>query len=762
MISRTLSFALAFALALQPLSIFAQTVDTGIVDYIDKQTKTNQTPLTLDYKTFSSCQDMDTTLTDYVQKLIKAWVVNNTPYRNDGIVVMGRNEEIDTMRWWDMAMPSVSENKTSSSTDVSTTNIQIAGVDEADILKTNKNSYIYADAKHNAIYIIRSPLDRVTSTINLSNAKITSTILLPKQMQWQESQLFISDNTLIVIAQRYVAVRNPGFIDKSQKTIVAIYDITNDSKPTLTTIHEMDGYYNDARLVHNKLHLLTTANINRYDRIIPFVQEGNTIRGKSLFARTTTRNTGEKRAKITSVACEDISYLLPSVETIKETWQRPQFTHITTIDMSKPSTIASRTVALAQPWQIHMSKDSLYLTQSVRLPWNRACPINARCMMPIWWGGDSSQTLIHKFDRKSTKRSYIASNLIPGNPLNQYSMEEDANDNFRILTSDRSPEAHTNFYVLDSKLAVKGKIENIAPWESFQSSRYIGDKLYLVTFRQTDPLFVIDIADNIKPKIVGALKIPGYSTYLHPHSIDGSKQYLLGLGYDVGANQRWGTSNKWIQLALYEVDYSKKETADSKCSRLSAITWAYASCLKEVDTNNIRVSMISQKILGWAWSISPVLSNPRVFVMDSKKNITMPVILASEKKTGENCNIRYDDSGTEIGRDCYPQHQQVVSFVWLKQFSSSINAGINEIFSQDYTSKFTWSTSICQPCVCKDMTVCSCPACNNAPTPLSPWSINNYSMRVGYAGDALFFFHEDFAHFMLPWSNGSGSYIDFK
>ncbi|MBP7885239.1 beta-propeller domain-containing protein [Patescibacteria group bacterium] len=59
-----------------------------------------------------------------------------------------------------------------------------------------------------------------------------------------------------------------------------------------------------------------------------------------------------------------------------------------------------------------------------------------------------------------------------------------------------------------------------------------------MTFRQTDPLFVIDIADNTKPQIVGALKIPGYSTYLHPHSVDGSKQYLIGLGYDVGANQR--------------------------------------------------------------------------------------------------------------------------------------------------------------------------------------------------------------------------------
>lgn len=74
--------------------------------------------------------------------------------------------------------------------------------------------------------------------------------------------------------------------------------------------------------------------------------------------------------------------------------------------------------------------------------------------------------------------------------------------------------------------------------------------------------------------------------------------------------------------------------------------------------------------------------------MDKQKNITMPVILAEEKKLGENCNIRYDDNGKEIGRECYPQNQQVVSFVGLKQFSTSVTAGLNEIFSQDYTSKF--------------------------------------------------------------------------
>lgn len=148
--------------------------------------------------------------------------------------------------------------------------------------------------------------------------------------------------------------------------------------------------------------------------------------------------------------------------------------------------------------------------------------------------------------------------------------------------------------------------------------------------------------------------------------------------------------------------------------------------------------------------------------MDSQKNITMPVILADEKKSGENCSIRYDNSGKEIGRECYPQNQQVVSFVGLKQFSSSVTAGINETFSQDYTSRFSGSNNVCKPCFCDSATDCACPACVSQPSgPLSPWDINSYSMRVGYAGNALFFLSDKFGHFMLP-SNGISNYVEFN
>jgi len=109
-------------------------------------------------------------------------------------------------------------------------------------------------------------------------------------------------------------------------------------------------------------------------------------------------------------------------------------------------------------------------------------------------------------------------------------MDEDTNGYFRIITKHRMPEQATDLYVLDSSLKMHGSLTNIEPKEDFKASRYIGDKLYLVTYEQIDPLFVIDLANSAAPKIVGKLVIPGYSSYLHPYApMENGIQYLIGL-----------------------------------------------------------------------------------------------------------------------------------------------------------------------------------------------------------------------------------------
>jgi uncharacterized secreted protein with C-terminal beta-propeller domain len=96
-----------------------------------------------------------------------------------------------------------------------------------------------------------------------------------------------------------------------------------------------------------------------------------------------------------------------------------------------------------------------------------------------------------------------------------------------------------NLYVLNMNLSIVGKIENMAPGERIYSARFTGDKCYLVTFKQTDPFFVLDLKDPTAPKVTGQLKIPGYSSYLHPYD----ENHIIGLGKE----------NSTVKLSLFDV-----------------------------------------------------------------------------------------------------------------------------------------------------------------------------------------------------------------
>ena len=237
----------------------------------------------------------------------------------------------------------------------------------------------------------------------------------------------------------------------------------------------------------------------------------------------------EKNLSVKTTDCNSINYILPTDETMKQTNMFPQFTLISAINLASEE--VDTTVAFGNPGEIHMSTDGLYLVQNYWMPRGTYfdCPAGIACIMPRFMGGDN-YSLIHKFDIGEDV-SYNNTNIVPGNPLTQYSMDEDQLGNFRILTSKWWPEQATDLYVLDPSLKLVGALTDIEPGEQFKASRYIDDKLYLVTFRQTDPLFVIDIADITDPKIIGELKIPGFSTYLHPMGgNENGTQHLIGLG----------------------------------------------------------------------------------------------------------------------------------------------------------------------------------------------------------------------------------------
>ena len=252
------------------------------------------------------------------------------------------------------------------------------------------------------------------------------------------------------------------------------------------------------------------------------------------------------------VSCEDIAYF-PEFECT-------QYMMTVGIDLNDLKAEANISTYLGNSESIYSSKDNMYVTfTSYDAESNKAEPVEndtalRRIITPI---NRSQSTSIYRFKLEDGKMNCKATGKVPGSILNQFSMDEN-NGYFRIATTKGSVTgmgdnaSRNNMYVLDMDLKQVGAIEDIAPGEKIYSVRYMGDRAYMVTFRKVDPLFVIDLSTPDKPEILGKLKIPGYSDYLHPYD----ENHIIGFGKDaaVVANEEgsWGWVDEDNTAAYYQ------------------------------------------------------------------------------------------------------------------------------------------------------------------------------------------------------------------
>jgi len=443
-----------------------------------------------------------------------------------------------------------------------------------------------------------------------------------------------------------------------------------------------------------------------YDELIPFNEILPITTQLSLKDTTVTSGAATKiytKEKL-SLPCSSTFYLFPSEESLKEYGVLPNFTLVSKISINSSKKIEQK-LMFGNVQTIHMSKDALYLPSPIYF----SSPM--RCM-GCWWPSYSAgeNTLIHKMSLGSSI-TYKDSKIIPWTPLNQYAMDEDSQGNFRILTRTWHPNLATQFFVFDKNFNLTGKLLDIEPGEEFKSSRYIGDKLYLVTFQQIDPLFAIDIADIKNPKIVGELKIPGYSTYLHPYdTLRNGIQYLVGLGYSTKTNQRWGVTNENVKLDFYKIDFNAKETAETKCSSLAG-TEIYQDCVISVNPENIAVSLLASHEFGGDTSYSPSLYNPRMFVWNNvKKDLLMPLFAYINKEVIQ----------TWWNGQTWKSFESVPLFEGVKGLNVSLDKWFTEVISQNFTNLIT---------------------SNNY------YGYQNDQARVGYIGDTSYFLKGGFISF---------------
>ena len=167
------------------------------------------------------------------------------------------------------------------------------------------------------------------------------------------------------------------------------------------------------------------------------------------------------------------------------------------------------------------------------------------------------KTRVIRFEIDDGKINAMAEGAVEGTPLNQFSMDE-YDGHFRIVTTGYDGASTVNaVYVLDKELKTVGKITDIAKGERVYSVRFMGNIGYFVTFRQVDPLFAVDLSNPKAPKILSALKIPGFSNYMHPWGED----LLLGIGAD--ANETTGISGD-VKLSMFDISDPENVSEKSK------------------------------------------------------------------------------------------------------------------------------------------------------------------------------------------------------
>ena len=422
----------------------------------------------------------------------------------------------------DSADESTSE-KTESSTDYSTTNVQVEGVDEADIVKTDGDY----------IYYISSKKVVIVNTMDSSNLKIEAELKYEDE-NFYPNELYIYENKLVVIGEKnkndyeeLITVETIYPIDNNG-TIAKIYNIENRNKPKLEREVEVQGNYLTSRMIKDNLYFITNKYLYSYLIINKEINEIDENEFKPVY-RDTAISEEEKY-----IEYNDIYYFPESEDT--------SYLNVVGFNINDNKE-ANIDTYLGAGTEIYSSQNSLYITR-VKYEYEDTKTHG-------YYNNYDVNTYIYKFELEGSKATYKNVGSVPGKVLNQFSMDE-KDGYFRIATTNSSnwnSETNTNnLYVLNENLEIVGKIEDLAKGEKIYSVRFMQNRAYMVTFVETDPLFVINLSEPTNPIVLGELKIPGYSKYLHPYD----ENHIIGFGEKTKTNENGGVVADGMKMALFD------------------------------------------------------------------------------------------------------------------------------------------------------------------------------------------------------------------
>jgi len=464
--------------------------------------------------------------------------------------------------------------------DYSQTNIQVKGVDEADIVK-NDNKYIYVLSGNKLVIVDAYPAEDANT---LSETEVKGRV---QNMFVNKDRLvvFTIDNVEEPVFSEYDYIPRPRY---TTKTHALIYDISDRTNPELLKDYNLKGNYYQSRMINNYVYFIVQENVYYYNNFIdvPVIREGSA------------------------------EVIAPEIYYFDNPEDNYNFNTIASFNIQKDNSLEAKTFMMGYTNNLYVSRNNIYITYQKNLPYtyykehneerfykvvvpllpsniqNRINNIKDNEQLSSYekWDkisgiledmynnmeekekqsliekigeaveeyearleAERRKTVIHKIKIDDGYINYDVKGEVHGYLLNQFSMDEHAGY-FRVATTTyvynrRDNTMYNNVYVLDENLEVAGKVEDIAPEERIYSTRFIGDRLYMVTFKRIDPLFVIDLSEPENPEILGELKIPGYSDYLHPYD----ENHIIGIGKETESNQWGGVSTKGVKLSLFDV-----------------------------------------------------------------------------------------------------------------------------------------------------------------------------------------------------------------
>ena len=418
--------------------------------------------------------------------------------------------------------------------DFSQTNVQEAGVDEPDIIKTDgRTVFTVSDGKLHAIDATGAA-PKLVGTLGLDGA--------------YGHQLLLRGNRLLVMSNSYGGMpMATDVILSASQVVISELDVANPAAMSVRRTMTMEGALVDARMTGGTARVVVGASPS----VIAPAAVGRASLRRFLPQTVLKSQVTGKTFRRSMVACDDVRH--------PRRFSGLDLLTVLTIDLDKGLFNVDRDAIMAGAQTVYASTTGLYVASQryvQALEAGRAIP-------------ERSRTDIHRFDiSKPDVTSFASSGSVAGFVLNQYSLSE-FDGALRVASTeqpiwfDGQEVAESESYVSvlgehGRSLDLLGRAEGLGHGERIFAVRFVGDKGYVVTFRQTDPLYTLDLSKKTDPRVVGELKILGYSAYLHPISDD----LLLGVGQDASAQGRTlGT-----QLSLFDVSNPRQPARTANVS----------------------------------------------------------------------------------------------------------------------------------------------------------------------------------------------------